>query len=135
MNGDNFMFQILRAVSMLSAGIALFLAGDVFLNGGSVVDYTSVCAFGVTACALGILARIEQADNLNDLKQEARRAAAERKESREKYLAEVEERATRRPSPVSRDTNSTAVCRNCGNKIQPDQNFCEQCGWQRINPQ
>ena len=125
-------FHILRIISWAAAGATLFTAVDVGFNGGAIVDFTVVCAFGVTACAFGILARIEQTSNLNNPENSAESDAAW-KEYRENFLARAAERETRRASSASENTNSNVVCGNCGNEMQPDQNFCEQCGWQRIN--
>ena len=121
MYGNNIIFQILRVLSMFSAGIALFLAGDVFWNGGGVVDYTSVCAFGVTACALGILARIEQAALYN--------TSTSTPESK----PNIPNTRPRIGPPPRIDTQPrSAICRKCSSTIQPEENFCKNCGWERL---
>tara|TARA_Y100001960_G_scaffold78296_1_gene83702 strand:- start:164 stop:505 length:342 start_codon:yes stop_codon:yes gene_type:complete len=106
-------FYLCAVLSWALAFVIFILSADLFFNGGDINDEVMICAFGVTACAFGILARIEQT-SLKD------RSVSDKED--------INETAT--DSFI--DPNK---CRNCGNKLQPDQNFCEQCGAQRTPPQ
>ena len=119
---SKFMFYVFYVSSLLTAfgTVMRFFSlssggedSDLFY---SLHQYVEVCAWGIIAFTFAILARIEQEASKNRLAREEN--------------DEVEINKTATDSFI--DPNK---CRNCGNKLQPDQNFCEQCGAQRTPPQ